>query len=49
MDYIKTLWVDGQTPAIGAENLNNIETGVAAANQTADTNTTHHRRIAWLV
>ena len=41
MDYIKTLWVDGQTPAIDAENLNNIETGVAAANQTADTNTTN--------
>ena len=35
MSYVKTKWVDGQTP-LNAKNLNNLENGVEKANELAD-------------
>lgn len=36
MAYIKTNWVNGQTPAINADNLNKIETGIKGAHDGID-------------
>ena len=32
-NYVKTVWVDDNTPALNAANLNHIEDGVAAATE----------------
>jgi hypothetical protein len=33
MTYTKTTWVNGESPAVNASNLNNIETGIDEAHQ----------------
>jgi len=33
MAYTKTTWVNGESPAVNASNLNNIETGIDEAHQ----------------
>ncbi len=35
INYVKTLWVDNATPPINAANLNNIENGLEALDQSA--------------
>lgn len=37
MAYTKTVWVDGQAPAINASNLNKIENGIASSDATLST------------
>lgn len=39
MSYTKTVWRDGQAPAINAENLNKIENGIADACEKAESAT----------
>ncbi len=39
MAYNKTIWVDGQAPALNAENLNKIEEGIALATEQVETGT----------